>query len=189
MAGAVAELACSESSSLYRSAMALVHDPSEAWDLVQDTFERALRLSCDEVSSDGIRRWLFVTLRNLFIDRRRAAARKRHVPLLDGLHLMVPETTEERCSWRFVDDTAVEACVRAIDPRLRQVYELHVAQGLPLTTIATHLGIPASTAGTRLHRARRQLKGRLERELALQLSPAAGMAECVSRPTSPKCAP
>jgi DNA-directed RNA polymerase specialized sigma24 family protein len=49
-----------------------------------------------------------------------------------------------------------------LDPRLREVYQLHADQHLPLATIGVMLNIPAATVATRLHRARRKLRVGLE---------------------------
>lgn len=143
---------------LFQRALSLSGHQSDAWDLVQDTFERALRmLSCD-YPREQTRGWLLLTLRNLFIDRERARRRQRNFPLVDDL--AAPETPSEldQAHWRRVEDEALERCLNRLDVRLREVYLLRAGGGRSLASIGQELGIPLATAGTRLHRARARLR-------------------------------
>jgi|SRR5688572_11335075 len=157
----MATLVHTHQTTLFRRAMGLSGHQSDAWDLVQDTFERALRTLPHDYPREQVRGWLLLTLRNLFIDRERARRRQRSLPLAEDL--AAPEVTADldQPLWRRVEDAALERCLSQLDARLRDVYLLRAAGGLSLASIGAELGIPLATAGTRLHRARARLRAML----------------------------
>src|ERR1044071_2230593 len=63
--------------SLYRTALRLTRDPSDAEDLVQDTYLKAFRAADRFAAGTNLRAWLFTilhnTARNRFRDRARDA--------------------------------------------------------------------------------------------------------------------
>lgn len=163
---------------LYRRALRLTKHRSDALDLVQDTLERALRTLPRDYPADKVRGWLFVTVRNLHIDRRRAMRRHSSLPLLDTLAAPEPGFEADKTRWRQVDDQMLAACLLRLDPRLREVYVLRVTSGLSLASIGARLGLPTATVGTRMHRARARLRALLTEadNDALPLAPRAAAA-------------
>src|SRR4029077_19226472 len=63
-------------SALYARAMRLVRSRSDAWDLVQDTYERALRGRATFQAGTNLRLWMMTIMYNLFLDRCRKQARE-----------------------------------------------------------------------------------------------------------------
>jgi RNA polymerase sigma-70 factor (ECF subfamily) len=128
----------------------------ELEDLIQDTFERALRhLTAGRPAPDNERAWLVSILRHVFIDRLRAA-RPRH-ETIDELPLPAPEPVPEPV-WARVSIADVEAALATIDPALRAPFELHYLQRMPYAEIAATLKIPPNTVASRLHRARKAVR-------------------------------
>jgi RNA polymerase sigma-70 factor (ECF subfamily) len=147
---------------LLARAMYLARDQSDAWDLVQDTLERALRRLAPE-NPQHLRRWLLVVLHNLYLDRCRRARRYRNVALTEDALVLEPEESEAKePAWRSVDIADVRSCLERLDPRLREAYLLQAEQGLCLAEVASRLGVPMATAGTRVFRARRRLRQLLQ---------------------------
>jgi RNA polymerase sigma-70 factor (ECF subfamily) len=141
----------------------LCRDEADAKDLVQDTFERALR-AWERLPEDAnVRAWLVTILHRLFIDRCRRAKRgvvvamDRDVP---GAEPVPPPV------WADVTQEQVTEAVAQLDDDFRRVYELHAIDGKSYKEIAEALAIPASTVGTRLLRARRRLKELIVAQLA-----------------------
>jgi RNA polymerase sigma-70 factor (ECF subfamily) len=156
----------------------LARDPADAKDLVQDTFERALR-AWDRLPADAnVRAWLVTILHRLFIDRCRRAKRGAVVPL-DQEHPGVEAPPPP--AWADVTSEQLGRAVAQLDDEFRRVYELHAVDGKSYKEIADALGIPGSTVGTRLLRARRRLKELLVAELARAAADAA--AAVASAPT------
>lgn len=135
----------------------LCRSPADAGDLVQDTYERALRRRAQYEPGTNLRAWLCTILHHLFLDRCRARSRgPTHAPL-DELVLPAPEPASEP-AWAALTRDDVVAAVGRLDPEFRSVYQLHTLEGVPYQEIAARLGIPKATVGTRLARARRKLR-------------------------------
>jgi RNA polymerase sigma-70 factor (ECF subfamily) len=143
---------------------AAVHLCRKAWetdDLVQDTFERALRhLSQGNPAPIHMRGWLVSILRNAFIDR----VRRRAVtfePIADHAE---PERDPEP-AWAQVSVDEIRAAVARLDGELRSVFELHYIEGLRYKVVAAKLRVPENTVASRLYRARKALRVELVRSL------------------------
>jgi len=148
---------------LLARARGLSRRSSDAWDLLQDTFERALRAMPRGLPSGDRLRWMLVVMHNLHFDRCRAQKRRQTVALTEDV-ACVEFDADKESSWRSIDPDQVRACLSRLDPRLRDAYVLQTEERLPLLMIAERLGIPVATAGTRLFRARRRLRELLEAE-------------------------
>lgn len=143
---------------LYRFAMSITRDPSQAGDLVQDTFIRALERS-DQYRGDApLGAWLRRILHNLAIDRARRAA-----------HEVIVEEIEER--WQD-DDYTVDPEAVALRAETRQELEdalvrlpfiyrvaviLHDVEGWTVRDIAETADISLPAAKQRLRRGRMSL--------------------------------
>jgi RNA polymerase sigma-70 factor (ECF subfamily) len=144
---------------LTRLARRLCRNAADADDLVQDTFERALRAWDRYADRGNVKAWLAAILHNRFIDRCRT--NRPHVPLPD-----LPAPDDEPPAWTTVSDDTLAAVLAELDPVFRRVFELRVA-GHSYDRIARELGIPKATVGTRLVRARKRLKALLEQRCTM----------------------
>ena len=132
----------------------------DADDLVQDTIERALRAAPDYAETGKRLAWLATILRNRFIDARRTS---RAITSDDVDQLPAPEPEPVHVAgWDHLTHEDVAGAVAQLEEPFRRVYELHV-EGMSYVQIARELGIPTSTVGTRLVRARHKLKEMLTR--------------------------
>ncbi len=148
-----------EIDSVYRVARSLAPQPSEADDLVQETYLRAIRSWQSFTLHDhGIRPWLLKILHNTHINRSvsRSRERKRHEPAeLDHL----PSATEvpEQIDWSQFDGQLLRA-VDDLPVGLRAPITLWALEELTYKEIAEVLDIPIGTVMSRLHRARALLQ-------------------------------
>jgi RNA polymerase sigma-70 factor, ECF subfamily len=165
-----AELALHEAE-LRSASRYICRDDGEREDLIQDTFERALRhLGAGNPKPINLRAWLVSILRNAFIDRKRRAAIARMV--FDDSPAAVPAPEPEpQPLWSSVSLDDVRAALGEIEEAQRRVFELHYLSRMRYDQIASELGIPSNTVGTRLFRARKAL-----REILLRGLTAAGPA-------------
>jgi RNA polymerase sigma-70 factor, ECF subfamily len=150
--------------SLLARALWLTRDQAEARDLLQDTFERALTATRRTIPRSRLKSWLLVIMHNLFLDRRRAAARRSLCPLTDQVVDRASRSKaepEEAAQWESFDVASVEAALPRLPVSLRETFQLY-AQGRQYAEIADALGIPAGTVATRIHRARRLLRDLLQ---------------------------
>jgi RNA polymerase sigma-70 factor (ECF subfamily) len=127
-------------------------------DLVQDTFERALKfLAAGHPPPAHMKAWLTTILRNAFFDRVRKKAFP-HEPIDDQ---PAPEIEQEP-AWaqRSIED--IRAALAQLDDDVRRVFELHYLDGLRYRDIAKRLGMPENTVASKLFRARKLLRNVLE---------------------------
>jgi RNA polymerase sigma-70 factor (ECF subfamily) len=129
---------------------------ADADDLVQETYERALRAFDRYEDRGNLRSWLAAIMNNLFIDRCRKARRAPKIEGIEELQIAAPEPVAPP-AWANVSSVQISAALDRISPEFRVVYELHAA-GRAYDEIARELGIPKNTVGTRLIRARKKLK-------------------------------
>jgi RNA polymerase sigma-70 factor (ECF subfamily) len=171
---------------LYRCAIHLTGDHSAAMDLVQDTYERALRRGLAGVPAENIRGWLIVIARNQFVDDYRA--RKRMLTVSDERAVQAapaPDAKEDHPpAWAALGVEDVRRALGRLNPGLLTVYRLHAFEGLDYATIAQRMGIPISTVGTRLRRARLRLRRALLEECAACVPLNPGARRVGSRPRS-----
>ena len=149
---------------LLRRARHLAGNDAEARDLVQDTFERALRANRHPEALHEYRPWLLRMLTNLWIDRVRVTKRRRNVPLSDSL-FVEPEAGKEpsACPWRSITVDEVRQALAEVPEPHRSAYRKHAMEGRSYRELACELGVPTATVGTRILRARRCLRRILER--------------------------
>jgi RNA polymerase sigma-70 factor, ECF subfamily len=144
---------------LLRSALVRTGELSDAWDLVQDTFERALRRPPAVTSQGELRSWLLVVLRNRSLDYHRAAIVRRSEPV-DPNTLAAPGPKDDPL-WSRIDGDIVSTLIPLLSVALREVFVMHM-EGCSSGEIARRLAIPIATVGTRIHRARRRLRAIVE---------------------------
>jgi RNA polymerase sigma-70 factor (ECF subfamily) len=165
--GALAREALKHLDSLHRFAHYLAGSSSEAEDLVQDTYARALGAESSFAPATNMRAWLFRILRNSFIDDRR---RSKTLPLLDDSTEEERECAEyapellrgdvEREALRRVVGETIEGALALLSPDARAVVLLDL-EGFTETEASEVLGCPIGTIKSRLGRARDALRRHL----------------------------
>lgn len=148
---------------LLRVAQSLTRNHADAEDLVQDTLIRAYR-AIDRFDGRYPRAWLLTILRNTHINRNR---RQRPELLRDpdaaGGVADVASTERADSSVDEMFDVEVERALHDLDDSFRRVVELVDIDGLSYAEAAEVLGVPTGTIMSRLHRARRRIRARLDR--------------------------
>jgi RNA polymerase sigma-70 factor (ECF subfamily) len=170
------EVALVHLDALYRSALRLTHNRSEAEDLVQETCLRAFRSFHRFNPGTNCRAWLFTILRNAFLNRIRQAGRDvlagESADLESTTFPGVAETLPARGHpdeefFQTVLHGDVDRALKALPLPFREVVILADLEGLAYKDIAQVVGCPVGTVMSRLSRGRgllRQALGRLARE-------------------------
>ena len=140
-------------------------DRASAEDIVQETFIRAWRHLPQLSAGDfPVRPWLVRVARNLLIDADRAArSRPVTVPARAA-----EEGRDDTGLNRVLDQQIVADALHQLSPAHRTVLVETFYRGRPLAKVARQLGIPDSTARSRLHYALRALRRQLERCEAIE---------------------
>jgi RNA polymerase sigma-70 factor (ECF subfamily) len=136
---------------------------SDAEDLVQDTLERALRSWQRFAPGTNLRCWLHTIMHNLFLDHCRQRNRREAIARdAAETNVVEPARDGDLPPWQSISVTDVQDLSRALRPALRDAVELVFFCGLNYEQAAHRLQIPKATVGTRLLRARRQLRHMIE---------------------------
>jgi RNA polymerase sigma-70 factor (ECF subfamily) len=136
-----------------------VDDPDLAEDIVQDSLLKALRAAPDVRDEERMTSWFYRIVRNGITDaHRRSAARGRGLERLAAAEIHEHPTPE--------DEARLCECFRSLLPTLKPGYaELIEAMdlgGVDPGDMARRLEITSNNLKVRRHRARRQLRQRLE---------------------------
>ena len=141
-------------------------------DLVHDVFEKALRLIDTVDPARNPRGWMITLLRHLHVDRCRERARRRSGRPCDDLPMVEPEA---RPPWRELTIDDVRCAASRLPDELRAPYVMFALERRSYVDIAAALGIPKSTVGTRVLRARARLRSLLSDELDGSAAPGGGI--------------
>jgi len=155
---------------LYNFAMALTRDPTEAEDLVQETYFRAFRGAAQKLPTGDVKAWLFTILRNISINERRRTRRQPDTEELDA------EEEDGGSGWRTLADERhrpdvvheqnalgqeIRRAIESLPAVYREVIVLRFLEGFSYSQIAAIIGCPAGTVMSRISRARAELRKRL----------------------------
>jgi RNA polymerase sigma-70 factor (ECF subfamily) len=169
--------------SLYAAALRMTRNPSDAEDLVQETYLRAYRGFGGFQEGTNLKAWLYRILTNTYINTYRAKKRRPDETELDevedlylyrrigGLEAaMAGRSAEDELLERFTDAEVKEA-IESLPENFRLAVLLADVEGFAYKEIAEILDIPIGTVMSRLHRGRKALQKRLyqfavERNLA-----------------------
>lgn len=164
---------------VYRFALRLTGDVSEAEDLTQETFLRAYRHWNTYTRGTSARSWLFTICRNAFLRRREQRERRREtfegdldvsVEALASAETLseIQDDDPERQFFDSFVDAEVDAAVNRLPDEFRDAVILSDMEGLSYNEIAEVLSIPVGTVKSRLYRGRRLLAREL-RDYALEM--------------------
>jgi RNA polymerase sigma-70 factor (ECF subfamily) len=162
------ELAVPLFDQLYNFAHWLTRDRSEAEDLVQETYTKALRGFASFQLGTNFRGWMYRILRNTFLTSRTGLKATMTVPLepeQDSLELPIERETPEamlieRSNWQLIQNAIEE-----LPLHYREVLLLCDLEEMSYREIAETLSIPVGTVMSRLSRARNTLTELVRRKL------------------------
>jgi RNA polymerase sigma-70 factor, ECF subfamily len=168
------ELALPLLPALYNVAFWLSRNATDAEDLVQEAFLKALRGFDTFELGTNFKAWIFRILRNTYLTSRAGLAARRTVALDDELNeggesgpahypeAAVDRQTPETNLLQLADSTALSAAMETLPPPLLEVILLCDVEEMKYREIATALEIPIGTVMSRIARARLALRLALE---------------------------
>jgi RNA polymerase sigma-70 factor (ECF subfamily) len=146
---AFADLARAAVVRLDKAARLILRDPELARDAVQEGLIRAWRDLRQLRDPDRFDAWLHRLVVNSCIDL--ARRRKRRVVEVELEPIHAPAAPD--AAGAHADRDQIDWVLRHLDEPGRAIVVLHYFVGMPLSEVATTLGVPMGTVKSRLHRA------------------------------------
>ena len=156
---------------LYGTALRMTRSPSDAEDLVQDTYAKAFAAFRSYQQGTNLRAWLFRILRNTFINNYRKAQRQpssdSSEELTDGQLLDLEQRTSggvrsaENEALERLGDEEIANAMATIPEDFRTAVYLADVEGFSYKEIADIMETPVGTVMSRVHRGRKALRALL----------------------------
>jgi RNA polymerase sigma-70 factor (ECF subfamily) len=154
---------------LYAAAMRLTRNPSDAADLVQETFIKAFQAFGQFQQGTNLKAWLYRIQTNTFINNYRKNQRNPYQGTIDDLEdwqLGSAESVTRSSSTRSAEaeaidhlpDSDVKEALQSIPEHFRMAVYFADVEGFSYQEIADIMKTPVGTVMSRLHRGRRMLR-------------------------------
>ncbi|MHB1487810.1 MAG: sigma-70 family RNA polymerase sigma factor [Acidimicrobiales bacterium] len=155
---------------LYTAAVRMTRNPSDAEDLVQETYLKAYRAFASFQEGTNIKAWLYKILTNTFINAYRARSRRPEQSDLEevedlylyrrlgGQETAVLGRSAEEMALENFTDAEVKAAVESLPEQFRIAVLLADVEGFSYKEIAEIAEVPVGTVMSRIHRGRKALQ-------------------------------
>jgi RNA polymerase sigma-70 factor (ECF subfamily) len=167
MAATFEELAMPLFDQLYNFANWLARDRTDAEDLVQETYAKALKGFSSFQPGTNFRAWMYRILRNTFLTSRTGLKASSTVPLDsdDTPELPAGPETPETILIEHSQHQVLQTAIESLPVHFREVLLLCEVEEMSYQEIAETLSIPIGTVMSRLSRARKALRESLQQTL------------------------
>lgn len=162
-------------SKVYSLAYRLAGNPSDAEDLTQEAYYRALRRFDTYDGTKPFENWIFKILSRLFLDlvryrKRRVKTVSYNAPLppvctgrqeqQDNVYFEKPDenTNPETQLMKETLSDGLQNALNGLTPEQQAIVFMADVEGMHYSEIAQHIGVPVGTVRSRLHRSHKMLR-------------------------------
>jgi RNA polymerase sigma-70 factor (ECF subfamily) len=145
-------------------AITLTHDPQDASDLLQETLFRALAHSDKYSIGTNIKAWLYIIMRNVFINDFRKRVKRNVIPDHSAEDLLYnsPQTATANTAISTIRIKEIQTAIAKLPGILKAPFVLYF-EGFKYKEISNMLNEPMGTIKSRIHFARKLLRAQVER--------------------------
>jgi len=153
---------------IYAGALRMTRNPSDAQDLVQETFIKAYRAFAGFQEGTNLKAWLYRILTNTYINLYRKAQREPRVNPVDEIHDWQMANAARHTSGGLrsaeaealdlLPNTVISDAFSAVPEDFRNAVYLADVEGFAYKEIAEIMDVPVGTVMSRLHRGRKALR-------------------------------
>jgi RNA polymerase sigma-70 factor (ECF subfamily) len=163
------EEAIVHSKAVYNFALSMTGNPEDANDLVQETYLKAFRYFDKFTKGSNCKAWLFMILKNTFINEYRKKKKEPYKVNYDEIEDFYDTIKSSSAKSLHTNDNMYEnsfdddiyRAMSELPENFRNVVMLCDLEGYSYEEIAEHVNCPVGTVRSRLHRARKLLHDKL----------------------------
>ena len=162
---AIEAFVCQYEQDVFKLALSIVNDATEAHEITQETFIAALKSLHSYQEKRSLRAWLYTIGLNLSRShlRKRQLVQRLKTTLTNIFQVDVQkQSSPEEVVIQNEKETLIWEALNKLDERHRMVVVLRYFHDLSITEISEILSINEGTVHSRLHSARQRLKNALE---------------------------
>lgn len=152
---------------LYNFAQWLTQNSSEAEDLVQETYVKALKGFASFQADTNFRAWMYRILRNTFLTSRSGLKVTSTIALdeEEGIEIPASGGTPESLFIDHSQEQFLQSAIEQLPVQFREILLLCDAEEMSYKEISEALSIPMGTVMSRLSRARKALREILQQKM------------------------
>ena len=150
---------------LYNFAHWLTRERSEAEDLVQETYVKALKGFSSYQQGTNFQAWMYRILRNTFLTSRSGLNITVPLDAEDSVELPATTGTPESIYIGRAQEETLQQAMDDLPVHFREILLLCEVEEMSYQEIAATLSVPIGTVMSRLSRARKALRENLQRKL------------------------
>lgn len=154
------DLLLTEISALRNFARKFTPDIEDINDLVQETLIKALRFSEKFKEGTSLKAWLFVIMRNTYINEyRKTKSAGNKIELVEDVSTakVLPQFAAQNAGESSFTGQDIEIALKRLSPELYIPFKMYT-NGYKYNEIAEQTGVPIGTVKTRMHNGRIKLK-------------------------------